>query len=291
MNFWEEPDLLVLSGSHLYGYSTPESDEDLLGFVVPPLRTELGLINRFEQKTPSQAELDAGDDTKIYSLKKFITQLSRNDTQCLEILFAPESHIRICNYVGKWVIENRNLFISKHLHRRFAGYAYSEFRKVRGVALEPVKQTPTEQQVIDQIRNLFRPDKKQMDDILDILYADRKREEISIFRKLGKARKESIEKYGYSVKNAAHCIRLLMEGVEIMETGEIKFPISPERLDILRNIRAGKPKFEEVEALFHHFTEELNKACDNSDLPEKLDMEPINELFLDITERVQFNQN
>jgi len=283
INFWDEPDLLVLSGSHLYGYSTPESDDDFLGFVLPPIEKEIGMINRFEQKNPSQEQLDAGDDTKVYSLRKFMEHLSRNDTQCLEILFAPESHIKVCTTVGRVMIENRSLFVSKHLFRRFAGYAYSEYRKVRGVALEPIKQTPTEQQVIDQLRNLFRPDKKNMDEIIDRLYANRDRNEVSIFRKLGKARKESIEKYGYSVKNAAHCIRLLMEGTDILETGSISFPLSKSKVDILRKIRSGSPKMEEITALYEHWDAELKKAADNSELPELVDMNKINQLFLNLT--------
>jgi len=282
-NFWEKPDLLVLSGSQLYGYATPESDEDLLGFVIPPLSSELGMINRFEQKTPSQKELDAGDDTKVYSLKMFLQHLSRNDTQCLEILFAPPSHIYECTEAGQTVIDSRDLFISKHLFRRFAGYAYSEYRKVRGVALEPLKKTSTEQQVIDQLRNLFRPNRKRMDEIIDLLYADRERKEVSIFRKLGKKRKESIEKYGYSEKNAAHCIRLLMEGTEILETGIISFPLSSEKVSTLRQIRTGEPKMKEITELYEHWDTELKKASDNSELPELTDMNKINDLFLSLT--------
>jgi predicted nucleotidyltransferase len=283
VDFVNDPDLLVLSGSHLYGYSTPESDEDHLGFVRPPIERDIGMIHRFEQKTPTEAELAEGKDRKVYSLRKFLEHLSRNDTQCLEILFAPPSHIVEITEIGQIVMDARDIFVSKHLFRRFAGYAYSEYRKVRGVALEPVKQTPTEQQVIDQIRNLFRPDKKRMDDIIDLLYADRERKEVSVFRKLGAARKESIEKYGYSVKNAAHCLRLLMEGVDILTTGELHFPMPVDRVELLRRIRAGDPDFKEIEELYHHWDAELKKAADNSPLPQTVDMDNVNDLFLELT--------
>lgn len=281
--FFEEPDLLVLTGSHLYGYATPESDEDLLGFVIPPLKTEISIVNRFEQKIPTKQEMEQGKDCKIYSLKKFLNQLMRNDTQCLELLFAPKSHIKICSEFGQVVINNRNLFVSKHLYKRFAGYAYSEFRKVRGVAAVPEKRTPNEEEVIDQLRNLFRPDKKRMDEILDLLYADRPKKEISVYRKLGEARKQSIDKYGYSVKNAAHCIRLLMEGTEILTTGEIKFPLSNEKINTLRKIRTGEMNFEDVEELYSFWDKTLNEAADNSNLPQKVDQNRVNDLFFDLT--------
>lgn len=283
VDFVNDPDLLVLSGSQLYGYATPESDEDLLGFVRPPIEREVGMIHRFEQKTPSQEDLDAGDDRKVYSLRKFLTQLSRNDTQCLEILFAPATHIRVCTEIGQMVINARDMFVTKQLYKRFAGYAYSEFRKVRAVAEVPQKQTPDEKTLIDQIRNTFRPTKKVMDGVLDLLYEDKPKKQVSVYHKLGAARKSSIDKFGYSVKNAAHCIRLLAEGVELLSTGNLVYPLSPKVVSLLRQIRAGELKFEEVEAIFHQYEEDLKKACDASCLPEKVDMEEVNALFLDLT--------
>ena len=283
--FWENPDLLVLSGSHLYGYSTPESDKDYIGFVLPPLGVEIGMINRFEQKTPSQEELDKGEDQKIYSLRKFLNQLTRNDTQCLEILFAPESHIEKCTTIGETIINNRNLFISKQLYKRFVGYAYSEFRKVRGVAFVPEKQTPNEQKILDQIRNCFNPSKKNMDLIIDMLYENQPKKEVSVYRQLGKQRKNSINKFEYSVKNASHCIRLLMEGIEILNTGNIVYPFNEQKISTLRKIRAGETTFKEVEDLFNCLMEEIKNVAGKSKLPQNVNMKRVNDLFVDLTLR------
>jgi len=267
-SFWEKPDLLVLSGSNLYGYATPESDEDKLGFVVPPLELMVGL-GGFEQKLSSKEEMEAGDDYKIYGIRKFFHNLLRNDTQSMEILFAPQSHIKACTDIGAEVINNRHLFISKAMYKRFAGYAYSEFRKVRGVAIVPKKQTTDEKSLIDQVRNTFRPDKKSMGQILEMLYANKPKEEVSIFRKLGKQRKESIEKYGYSTKNAAHCIRLLFEGIELLKTGELTFPRPDDELVLLKAIRSGEKTIEEVTVKFEELEIKLKEAADVSTLQNK----------------------
>jgi len=280
--FWDKPDLLVLSGSHLYGYSTPESDEDYIGFVIPPMSLELDLFANFDQKTPTKEELESGNDKTVFSLRKFLHSISRNNTQCLEVLYAPEANIREKTEWGQLVIDHRHDFLSKSMYKRFAGYAYSEFRKVRGKAIVPVKQTRTEKDVINDIRNLFSPDKESMDKILDLLYKDREKVEVDIFRQLGEKRKASIRKYGYSVKNAAHCIRLLVEGVQLLEEETLTYPFDRETLDLLVNIRAGNVKYEEIEVLFNEWSERLKCAADKSTLPKKPNVKEINQLYLHI---------
>jgi uncharacterized protein len=282
-DFINNPDLLVLSGSHLYGYATPESDYDYLGFVRPPIEKEIGLINKFELKSPSQNDLDTGNDTKIYSLKNFIHQLTRNDTQCIEILFAPKENIKNCTNIGQEIINSRNLFLSKQLYKRFSGYAYSEFRKVRGVAIVPKKQTIQEQEIIQHIRDHFKPNKKNMDQILELLYENQPKKEINIYHQLGAKRKESIQKYEYSVKNAAHCIRLLKEGTEILTTGNLIYPFNSDFVSILKDIRSGKKTYKEVEELYAFYQEEFKKSIILSSLPETIDMMKVNQLFLGLT--------
>ena len=121
-----------------------------------------------------------------------------------------------------------------------------------------------------------------MDDVLGILYAKIKKKDVSVFRQLGKARKESIEKHGYSTKNAANCIRLLMEGVELMSTGCIEFPLAEEKLEIIRDLRSGKFSLKEVEDLFHHWDERLKTEGERSHLPEAIDEQRVKKIYLDI---------
>jgi len=280
-DFWDKPDLLVVGGSNLYGYATPESDEDLLGFVIPPIETVLG-FTEFEQKVPTKAEQAAGNDKKIYSVKKFFRNLLRNDTQSLEILFAPGELIRECTKAGEAVIACRDLFISRTLYKRFIGYAYSEYRKVRGVRFVPEKRKPTESSAIDQVREVFRPDKKTMDEVIDLLYADRPKVEQSCIGNMGTRRKEDIEKYGYSVKNAAHCIRLLMEGIEILRTGTLTFPRPENELVVLRKMRAGEYSLESVDLIYQDLEAGIKKACDDSDLPAKPDHKKAEKLLISL---------
>lgn len=53
-------------------------------------------------------------------------------------------------------------------------------------------------------------------------------------------RPELIEKYGFDTKYAGHMIRLGIQGVELLEHGEISLPMKPGGATLVRDIRQGK---------------------------------------------------
>lgn len=123
MNFWEQPDFLAVTGSHLYGCATSQSDRDLRGFVIEPAEYLLG------RKTFREtSELD-GEDTTVWGLSRFFQQLQKGSPNTFELLFVPESAILICSDEARLLFNNRNLFVSKRLLQPIAGFAISEWRK------------------------------------------------------------------------------------------------------------------------------------------------------------------
>lgn len=121
-----------------------------------------------------------------------------------------------------------------------------------------------------------------MDEILEILYKNKPKKIIKVSRKLGKSRKDNIEKYGYSVKNAAHCVRLLLEGIEILSTGSITFPRPNDELELLISIRNGKICVDEIDQIFMNLNNKLDDANNNCSLPESFDDITINNLLISI---------
>ena len=119
---WEKPDLLVRTGSHLYGCSVPTSDIDTRGFVVPPAEYLLGRksFEQHETKDP---------DTVIWSFPKFFNLLERFSPNTAEILFAPKEHIIEITHAGQLMIDNRHLFVSKKLIKPMQGFAFGEWKK------------------------------------------------------------------------------------------------------------------------------------------------------------------
>lgn len=234
-NFWEKPDLLIRTGSRLYGCSTPSSDDDLRGFVVEPAHCFLGR-NKFDQHE------DKVNDVVIWGLVKFLNQLVRGTPNTFEILFAPESHILTCSENGRIVLDSKEMFVTKSQLMPFSGFAMSEWLKA-------------------QLKTKNR-------ETGDIYHSS---------RVVGAKRKESYSKYGYSVKNAYHAVRLLSQGIELAETGSMTFP-RPEA-DLLVDIRNGKLSFDLVEKEVKRLDAKLLFAMENNDLSEELDQEEVNEMY------------
>lgn len=122
-SFWENPDLLVTSGSHLYGCSTKDSDLDLRGFVLEPAEYLLG------RKTFNEKQSTEDDDTVIWGFQHFLKQISRPSPNIFEILFAPQDKVNVITDVGKTVLDNKELFLHQGIFKPFMGFAFSEWNK------------------------------------------------------------------------------------------------------------------------------------------------------------------
>lgn len=63
---------------------------------------------------------------------------------------------------------------------------------------------------------------------------------------MGEKRKKLVEDHGYDVKNAAHCIRLLNQGIHLAKTGKVKVRWGGVELQILKSIKRGEYSLAEV---------------------------------------------
>ena len=273
----ESPDYLVRYGSQLYGTATAESDTDERGFVVPPFEFLTGLC-KFDQRVETKLV-----DRVVWSLARFVAMLIKGDPQAYEMLFAPESHILACTDVGAQIREARKLFVCLRFHRRILGYAESEWRKVRGVEMKPIKRTPTEDQVVEDIRRVFHPQKEEMDETIRILFLHHDRELVSSKRKLGAKRKAQIERYGFCTSSACHSIRLLGELAELLRTGELVFPRP--NADFLLCVKQGKIPYKRLETEVKVLKEDIELAKESTVLPENSDLKAIEQMYHSIVAR------
>ena len=96
---------------------------------------------------------------------------------------------------------------------------------------------------------------------------------------MGMKRKQLANRYGYDIKNAAHCIRLLYTGIHFANTGKIVVKLPQEELDIVLAIKRGEvSSVVEVQAkaeqLFKEFREletQTRFCFPKSPDPEKMD--------------------
>lgn len=98
---------------------------------------------------------------------------------------------------------------------------------------------------------------------------------------MGAKRKSLVDKYGYDCKNAAHCIRLMHMGIELLRDGAVNVWRTWDR-DELVAIKTGLWTFEAVQAHFDQLNNELIAAKAVSVLPEHPDLEAIDKLVSDV---------
>ena len=78
-----------VAGSHLYNLNTEKSDIDIRGIYVNPPEEYLGLTE------PSNQIGDEKHDTTYYSLKRFFELAMTANPNIIELLWVPDSCIRI----------------------------------------------------------------------------------------------------------------------------------------------------------------------------------------------------
>jgi predicted nucleotidyltransferase len=128
--------LLAVGGSHAYGTALPTSDRDFKGIAIPPRPYFYGFVNHFEQaetKTPSRTPLASAppDDTVIFDIRKFFTLAADCNPNIIEVLWAKPEHYLCLTEAGKYLIQHRDLFLSRKAKHTFSGYALSQLKRIR----------------------------------------------------------------------------------------------------------------------------------------------------------------
>jgi predicted nucleotidyltransferase len=99
-------------------------------------------------------------------------------------------------------------------------------------------------------------------------------------------RPELIEKYGYDTKFAAHALRIAMQGIELMKTGEMTLPMPPFQRRYLTDVRLGKYTQGEVLAKLGSLESDLmNAAQYSTTLPDRVDMDYVNDWLVGVYQR------
>jgi len=348
-------------GSQAYGMSTPESDIDKAGVMIPGKEYFFGL-KRFDQFQDYP-----GEDKTIYNIKKVIGLIAENNPNCLDLLFVPERCILKMTPYWTKVIENSALFVSKKCKFTFSGYAISQLNRIkthREYLKNPPKSKPERvdfglgdislfetaqlkslihvESLYDYIREEDKePFLNQLDSIygdqivplfskylrddrrtiaLEFLqvalqsqlktllalgknhyikdeYVDQAERELKYINALrnwqryeewkkhrNKKRAPLEEKFGFDTKHAAHLIRLLKMGKEILQTGKVNVDRTNIDAEELKAIRNGSMKYEEIEQYANDSDKELDILYEKSTLQKAPQIEKIDALCVEIIE-------
>ncbi|MCP4353297.1 MAG: hypothetical protein GY795_48215 [Desulfobacterales bacterium] len=128
-----------VTGSHLYGNSTPESDTDTRGVFIPSKEYFLGFQKRTEQFE------DKVQDVVFMDIRHYLKLALDCNPNIIEWLFISEKDWLISSEQWKRIVEKRELFVSKKARYTFAGYAFSQLKRIkrhRSWLLNPPKKKP-----------------------------------------------------------------------------------------------------------------------------------------------------
>ena len=265
-----QSEFLFISGSHLYGTATPISDMDMRGYVLPEFRNLIG-VDKFKCQEFS------GEDTKIYSLKYYLELILSGDPLLMESLFIPDVFILRKDSIYDEILDLRDDLLSNNIYNRILGYSTSEWRKAMGLKYKIDERTKTEDEVVNDIRNLFKLEKTDMDSVLEILFKNKKRELVTSVPSVGARRREEYDKYGYCVKSASHSVRLVGELLELITTGFITFPRPDAKL--LKKIKTGQCSKEEVNDIYQELIKKVEDVKSKSVLRDKPNRNKIWEVY------------
>ncbi|MEY8352520.1 nucleotidyltransferase domain-containing protein [Lachnospiraceae bacterium 54-53] len=312
--------LLGLGGSYAYGTNIETSDIDVRG-VALNRKQEILTNENFEQF------INEDTDTTVYSFNKIITLLSNCNPNTVEILGLKPEHYLYLSSIGRELLDNKKLFLSKRAVYSFGGYANQQLRRLSNKAARLVGQTENEQYILKTIQHAkydFKEKYFEMPDDAINLYTDKAIQKdydteifmdinlqhyplrdwkamwsemhsiVKSYSKIGKRNEKAIE-HGKLGKHMMHLIRLYMMCLDILENEEIVTCRGKEH-DLLMDIRNGKyldenrqpiPEFFDM---VDEYEKRLDYAKDNTSLPDNPDYKSINEFVASVNERVVRNE-
>jgi len=128
-----------ISGSRAYGTDLPGSDTDIKGVFVLPKHQFYGL-DYVEQVSSEK------NDEVYYELRRFVDLLYKNNPNILEMLHSPEECVLFRHPLFEAF--QAGMFLSKLCKDTFAGYAFTQIKKARGLnkkintPVEPERKNP-----------------------------------------------------------------------------------------------------------------------------------------------------
>lgn len=306
---------LTLGGSYSYGTNVETSDVDVRGCALNSPSDLLGLTN-FEQVVNTQT------DTAVYSFNKLVSLLLNCNPNTIEMLGCKPEHYFYLTNVGKEMIDNRKLFMSRRAVQSFGGYATQQLRRLENaLARDKLSQARREEHIRNSMEGAVRSFKSRYTSFdkgsVQLYTAESQREDLdreifanihlegyparefnsmmndlhnvlADYEKLNHRNKKKDD--NHLNKHAMHLIRLYLMCLDILEKGDIITYREADR-GLLMSIRHGEYQREdgtyrqEFFDMVSEFEKKLAYAKENTSLPEHPDMKKVEEFVMDVNRR------
>lgn len=309
--------LLGLGGSHAYGTNIQSSDLDLRGCALNSKQELLTNIT-FEQF------VDTKTDTTVYAFNKLIHLLCNCNPNTIEILGLKDEHYLYTSDIGRQLIANTPMFLSKKAVHAFGGYATAQLRRLDNKSARLVGQAQREQHILNSINHAsydFKTKYFPMDEESNIkLYIDQAVNEeydkeifmdvtlkhyplrdyksmwaemqniVREYNKVGSRNLRAIE-HGKLAKHMMHLVRLYLMCFDILEKRRV-ITYRENDHDLLMDVRNGKYLDENMQPtqeffdMVSEYEKRLNYAKNNTDLPDVPNYKQVNDFMMSVNERI-----
>lgn len=267
--------------------------------------------------------MDGNTDTTIYTFNKMITLLLNCNPNTIELLGLNPEHYLYLNSIGKSLLANKEMFLSKRAIQSFGGYADAQLRRLQNaLARDTYPQSEREQHIFNSVKNAMYDfnrkyhsfdsselhvyvDDSDSPDFDTEIFIDTRLEHYPLrdykniwaemnnivkdYDKLGKRNRKKDD--NHLNKHAMHLVRLFMMAIDILEKKEINTYRRNEH-ELLISIRNGAFQNEdgtftkEFYELIADYERKLEIAASTTDLPDEPDFEKVQKFVMSINEKV-----
>jgi predicted nucleotidyltransferase len=106
------------------------SDKDVMYVVVPREDYYFGCESRSFPSSGTHEIKNDGWDIVAYEARKFISMLAKGNPNVLTMLWLESRHYLHVSFAGRMLLDNRLLFIGKHVYYPFIGYAHGQLHRM-----------------------------------------------------------------------------------------------------------------------------------------------------------------
>lgn len=306
---------LTLGGSYSYGTNVETSDVDVRGCALNSKSDLLGLTS-FEQVVNTQT------DTTIYAFNKLVSLLLNCNPNTIEMLGCKPEHYFYISDIGREMIANRKMFLSKRAVHSFGGYANQQLRRLENaLARDRLSQARREEHILNSMKGAVKSFENRYtifengsivlytgesprEDLDREIFADIQLKKypvrefnsvindltnvIGTYEKLNHRNHKKDDEH--LNKHAMHLIRLYLLCLDILEKEDIvtyrgddlPLPMSIRKGDYQLEDGTYRPEFFEMVS---DFEKRLNYAKQNTSLPDNPDMKKVEEFVMSVNRR------
>ncbi|QCQ61901.1 nucleotidyltransferase [Rheinheimera phage vB_RspM_Barba19A] len=288
-------DIIFMSfhGSHLYGLDRPESDIDVKA-VYAPSKTDL-LLGK-ATKTYNYKNDDLDIELELKSLPSFLLSAESCDTNCIDLLFAPDAVVMTITPLWETIKQHRGLLLSKTM-RGMVGYIKTHTHKysnkidrlVEMKSLLAFAESVGINDVVANVANHLPQEYKYIKNVTVVTDHEQKYLEVcgkkyihtwevrqltdALCREIARygKRTEDGETKGLDTKSLSHALRVLVQLKELVLERNITFPLK--NAEYIKAVKRGfVTDVDEVMSTIHELYEECMVLLKQSDLPEQSDL-------------------